>query len=386
MNDSGLIPNSFEAVQMLVDRFDERVDEALVLAPPSKEWVGNALARRGGPRCPVHLRELSYDIILRHGNALADLFLEYPDDLVFVDPYEWAVGYQAPGATEPINALRVLTQEAEWTDEWGTRWGHTAGGIGATPILHPLEDWSQLDEYLAHQMPDPREPGRLAGASAKLKLHGPARYCAGNISVGLFERLHCLRGMENALEDFYAAPRETERLLNALTDYQVEVIRAWGRLANVDACLLTDDWGTQSALMISPMMWRRFFAAHYRRLCDEAHRSGLLVVFHSCGHITEIIGDLIDAGVDVIDPLQPEAMDLGEVAREFGGKVAFCGGISDQRLWSASPSQVRDEVRRMIDIFGAPHSNAYVIAPSNSLMPDTPLDNLEALFAACHDQ
>jgi uroporphyrinogen decarboxylase len=164
------------------------------------------------------------------------------------------------------------------------------------------------------------------------------------------------------------------------------MIRAWGRLDDVDACLLTDDWGTQTALMISPEMWRRLFAARYRRLCDEAHRSGLLVIFHSCGQVTKIIGDLIDAGIDVIDPLQPEAMDLSKVALEYGGKVAFCGGISDQRLWSQTAAQVRDEVRRTIDALGTPFSNAYIIAPSNSLMPETPIENLLALFAACHEQ
>ena len=116
--------------------------------------------------------------------------------------------------------------------------------------------------------------------------------------------------METRSKDFYAAPVETERLLDAITDYQVELVRAWGRMPDVDALLLTDDWGTQEALMISPVMWRRIFAGRYRRLCDEAHRSGLLVVFHSCGNVFEIIGDLIEAGVDVIDPLQPEVMDL----------------------------------------------------------------------------
>jgi uroporphyrinogen decarboxylase len=138
--------------------------------------------------------------------------------------------------------------------------------------------------------------------------------------------------------------------------------------------------------MISPAMWRRIFAGRYRRLCDEAHRSGLLVVFHSCGNVFEIIGDLIEAGVDVIDPLQPEVMDLAAVARDYGGSVAFCGGISDQRLGVQTPEQVRDEVRWLIDTLGAPFDNAYVLAPSNSLMPEIPIENLVALFEACHDQ
>ncbi len=386
MNATGWLPGSAAAIETAVRRFDERFDNALRCAPPSKAWVRAALRHQGAPRCPVHLRELSLDVVVRHGDALANLFTEHPDDLVFVEPYDWTIGFQEPGRLEPIDPLRMHTTDAEWTDEWGTRWAHAAGGVGASPVGYPLEDWSGLDDYLARRMPDPHAPGRLDGALTRLRLHGPAQFFVGGTSVGLFERLHFLRGMEMTLEDFYSAPRETERLLDALSDYQVEMIRAWGRLPDVDVCFLGDDWGTETGLMVSPAMWRRFFAARYRRLCDVAHESGLLVLFHSCGNVFGIIGDLIDAGVDVIDPLQPEAMDLAAVAREYGGKVAFCGGISDQRLGAKTPVQVRDEVQRLIDTFGAPFGNAYILAPANSLMPETPLENLVALFEACHDQ
>ncbi len=380
------VPSRVEAITAVVGRFDGRVDEAALRATPSKAWTRAALERQGARRCPIHLRELSYDVILHHGETLADLFADHPDDLVFVDPYEWAIGYQPPGTSPPIEPLRALTEEARWTDEWGTPWGHAAGGVGATPVGHPIVDWSEIDDYIAHHVPDVRAPGRLAGAQSSLVSMGPSRFCVGNLSVGLFERLHFLCGMERTLEGFYTAPAEVARLLDAITEYQVELIRAWGALPHVDACLLTDDWGTQAALMISPAMWRAVFAQRYRRLCDTAHEAGLLVIFHSCGNVFGIIGDLIDAGVDVVDPLQPEAMDLAMVAREYGGSVAFCGGISDQRLGTITPAQVRDEVRRLIDLLGAPFGNAYVLAPSNSLMPEIPLENLVALFEACHDQ
>ena len=110
------------------------------------------------------------------------------------------------------------------------------------------------------------------------------------------------------------------------------------------------------------------------------------VIFHSCGNVLAIVGDLIDAGVDVIDPIQPDAMDLKALAREFGGKVALCGGISDQRLARWTPTQVRDEIRATIDLLGSAFDNAYLVAPSNVLTPEVPLKNIVAMFEVCHGE
>jgi uroporphyrinogen decarboxylase len=192
--------------------------------------------------------------------------------------------------------------------------------------------------------------------------------------------------MDRTFEDFYLYPDEVDRLLGALTDYYVELVGEWGRLGDMDAVFVTDDFGTQTSLMISPRMWRTFFQARYRRICDEAHRHGMQLIFHSCGNVFGIIGDLIDCGIDVLDPLQPEAMDLAKVAREYGGKVAFSGGISDQKLASLSPLQVKEHVDRTIEMLGQRSGNAYIAAPANILLPDVPLENLEALFEACHNQ
>ena len=115
-----------------------------------------------------------------------------------------------------------------------------------------------------------------------------------------------------------------------------------------------------------------------------AHRFGLDVHFHSCGNILAIVGDLIDAGVDVVDPIQPDAVDLKKLAREFGGRAAFSGGISDQRLARQTPGQVKDEIRATMDLLGTAFGNAYLVAPSNALTPEIPLANIVAMFEACH--
>ena len=221
-------------------------------------------------------------------------------------------------------------------------------------------------------MPDPRAADRLDGALPAWRMHAKSQYFCGMVHMALFERLHCLRGIENAFADFHLHPNEVNRLLDALTDYYLELIRSWGTLGGVDALFMSDDWGTQTSLMIAPAMWRKLFAARYRRLCDKAHRYGMHVIFHSCGNVTAIIGDLIDAGVDVLDPVQPEAMDLAQVARDFGGKLAFCGGISDQKLATLSPQQVTDHVHWVIDTLGTPLWQCLSSRSGQRVVPGSP--------------
>jgi len=367
-----------------VARFEERIYAAQHNHPPTKQWVRDAIHRKGAPRCPVRLRRLSYDIIVRYGDALADLFCEFPDDVIALAPYDIAIGYQPPEQDLRLSTVQALMQAMTWTDEWGTQWAHAYGGVGATQMGFPLQDWSQLDEYLT-RIPDPSAPGRFDATKPLLAEHGATKYTFGYIHLSLFERLHSLRGMANVFMDFYSNEAEVRRLLDALCGYLLGMIRGWAKVG-ADSVFMTDDWGTQLALMISPAMWREFFKSYYKTVVDEAHGLGLDVVFHSCGNVTAIVDDLIDIGVDALDPVQPGAMDAAEVARRFGGRIAFCGAIDDQHLLATTPREIKDEVRRTMDTLGRSFGNALVVGPGNILTPEAPLENLRALFEACHEQ
>lgn len=376
---------SVPQMEARVARFEERVNAAWQAAPPTKQWVKAAVLREGAGRCPVRIKRLSLDVVLRYGDALADLFCEYPDDVVSIIPYDISIGYQAPDKAPRINPVEVLTQSAEWTDEWGTRWGHAAGGCGATPVGYPIEDWSQLDEYLAHGVPDPRAPGRLDPAVKLLQRHSATKYCIGIIHLALFERLHAVRGMENVFIDFYQHEDQVRRLLDAISRYLIELVRSWAEI-KADALFFTDDWGSQTALMISPVMWRRFFKDRYAAVFGEAHRAGMDVIFHSCGNVTAIVDDLVEAGMDVLDPIQPGAMDSDEVARRFGGRCSFAAAVDVQHLLAhGSPQRVRDGVRRVKDVLGRPFGGGLIVGPANVITPEIPFENLQALFEAAHE-
>jgi uroporphyrinogen decarboxylase len=198
----------------------------------------------------------------------------------------------------------------------------------------------------------------------------------------IFERLHNLRGMQDVLMDLYTNEGEIQRLLERLTEYHLELIRYWGEIG-ADGLFLGDDWGSQRSLIISAAMWRRLFRPHYVKMFDEIHRCGMDVIYHSCGNVMDIIPDLIDIGADVLDPIQPVAMDPQEIARRFGGQIAFYGGVNVQELARYTPQQTKDEVRRLIDTLGKPFGNAYMIGPANVLTPEVPLENIVAMCEAC---
>ena len=375
-----------EEMEAIVRDFEERVSKAQQSNPPTKDLMRRAVHRQGANRCPVRLKRFSLDLILRYQNDLADLLCEYPDDTIGITAYDMFVGYQPSDCLNRVNTIQVMMQGAEWMDEWGTRWAHAFGGVGATPSAYPLTDWSQLDEYLEKNFPDPHAPGRLESAAKVVKTHGQSKYCVGFIHNTLFERLHALRGMENILMDFYTNEAEVRRLAGVLTEFAIELIRNWAGIG-VDAVMMTDDWGTQNSLMVSLPMWQNFFKDLYRTLFNEGHRCGLDMFLHSCGNVIDILPDLIDLKVDVLDPLQPGAMNLEEVARRFGGKIAFQGAIDEQHLLTyGSPQEIKDEIRKIIDLLGSPFGNALILAPANMLTPEIPFENLVALFEATHNQ
>ena len=366
-------------------RFHERVAQGMDGTPATKEWVRRAIHRQGDSRCPVWLNRISPNLIVRHGDALADLYCRYPDHVIRIEPYDFGLGHQPPERVKRVNPVEIAFKDAEWEDEWGTRWSHSARSVGATPVAEALTDWAQLDEYIAMRLPNPNAPGRFEVGERVLRRFGHSRYCFGAVILTLFERLHSVRGLLNVFEDFYSNEAELRRLIEVLAGYALQLIRRWAKLG-ADAMFLTDDWGSQTGLLISPKMWRELFRPHYQTLFDEAHRLGMEVIFHTDGNVMAIIDDLVEIGLDVLDPLQPGAMDYRKVAGLYGGKVSFCGGIDLQHLLNrGTPAEIRASVRDLKKTLGHPWGGGYIVSPSNRVGPEVPLANLEALFQAAHE-
>ena len=176
--------------------------------------------------------------------------------------------------------------------------------------------------------------------------------------------------------------RVTERITDCYLDINDAIFSACAD--SIDVFFFGSDFGAQRSLFIGRDSFVRFFKPHMTRLAKHAKGFGLKVMFHTCGAVSEIIPDLIECGIDALDPVQVSArgMQPDALAREFRGRIAFHGGISTQTtLPFGTPEQVREEVKRAIAALGP---TGYICGPDQSMIGDTPTDNMVAMYEAIH--
>jgi uroporphyrinogen decarboxylase len=258
------------------------------------------------------------------------------------------------------------------TDEFGVTW--TTSDIDRGSPIGPCLREPDLSGY---RFPEPASSDRfehLAGWTAANAGHFTLLWIGD-----LWERATFMRGMEPLLLDVSLHPRFVEELLRGLADYILRTTEILFSRFSFDGVALSDDYGTQRGMLMSPGCWRRYVKPLLTEIYERAKTHGRTVFHHSCGNIVPIIGDLIDIGLDVLHPIQPEAMDIARLKREFGAHLTLCGGIRTQDLLPhGTPQQVRSEVRRTQDLMGK--GGGYILEPGITLQADVPLHNLLALI------
>lgn len=257
-------------------------------------------------------------------------------------------------------------------DEFGVVWATSARDRGSPigPCLHA----SSLTGY---RFPDATDASRFSDIGA---------WCARQqghyriIWVGdLWERATFMRGMEALLLDVALNPAFVDALLHRLTDYVLETMRVLFERFDFEGIAVSDDYGSQQALVMSPAAWRRLIKPRLAAIYDLAKQHGRTVFHHSCGHIVPIVGDMIDIGLDILHPIQPEAMDVLFLKREYGCHVTLCGGVPTQDLLVAgTPDQVCNEVRRLKTELGA--GGGYILEPGITIQADVPAANMFAMI------
>ena len=244
------------------------------------------------------------------------------------------------------------------------------------PCVHPLADAGALSSY---RPPDPTRPELYTDAAATIANFGGQYWIVGVTVTTIFEAAWALRGLERLLMDFIQAPDLADEILDIPYRYHLAAAEQLVRLG-VDTIWLGDDVGQQTGMIMSPRHWRRFLKPRMASMIASLKglNPRLTIAYHTDGRVYSIIPELIAIGVDVLNPVQPAAMDPVALKRDYGRDLCFWGSIDEQHtLPFGSPQDVRREVRERIASLGA--GGGLILGPTHHLQLDTPLENFWAM-------
>jgi uroporphyrinogen decarboxylase len=236
--------------------------------------------------------------------------------------------------------------------------------------------------------PDPADPAIWMGKREEAQAIRDAGYAVlavGGTALQVGHNYAFTRGFEPFLTDMVENPRFWHGYAERLTDWAIEYMTAFLRpIADlVDIVQFTDDLGTQRSLFMSPDQYRAFLKPYHRRWMEAMHRlvPGAKIAIHTCGSVYRIIPDLIEIGIEILNPIQPRARDMEpwRLKQEFGRDLSFLGGVDIQELLPrGSEREVRAAVGELIEVLGA--GGGFILAPSHQFQPDVPPANIVAMY------
>jgi uroporphyrinogen decarboxylase len=327
----------------------ERLPRELKLTPPLLE----VFKEKTGADDPSEYFGLDVrDVFFAPAKTLHDFNAYYPDGVPRLwNPEGWEVG------------------------EWGV--GVTGGSMyHFVHIEHPMLGLSKVEELERYPFPDLTPPERHRHLEGQVQaLHDRGLFVIGFMEWTIFEIAWHLRGMTELFTDMSFNPEFAEYLLDRITAVRRFQSKRFAE-AGVDMIKIGDDVGVQNGMLMSPAMYRKWFKPRHAAVVRAARevRPDIPICYHSDGNCREIIPDLVEAGITVLNPVQPECLDLVELKKNLGGKLVFWGGVGTQ---TTMPFSTADElyasVQRTIDILGP---TGYFPCPTHVLEPDVPWENI----------
>ena len=269
-----------------------------------------------------------------------------------------------------------------YVDEWGIGWDahpyETPHGVGYyTEIVnHPLADTEKIRSYKA---PDPGRPELYLDAQRLVADFKDDYWIVGVTVTTILETAWALRGLEQMLIDMAMNPDLANYLLDIPYHYHLTAAKKLVELG-VDMIWTGDDIGSQNEMMISPRMWRKYLKPRMAHFISElrAINPEIKIAYHSDGNVLRIIPELIEIGIDVLNPIQPASMDPARVKAEFGKQLCFWGSIDEQHtLPFGSAADVAAEVSQRLNTIG--QDGGLILSPTHHVQLDTPLENFWAM-------
>jgi uroporphyrinogen decarboxylase len=274
-------------------------------------------------------------------------------------------------------------------DHWGTTWSKEVGGHYLNvdgPFYHTGPDMDLIEAY---DWPDPDDPGLYRGLKARAEelYHGSDYAVILDLGIGIVTRAQFVRGFMEFLMDMTLHPGFAAALLNKLGQIWIRIARnalqAVGHL--VDVVFWGDDYGMQQGPMFRPQHFSDFVKpVNQQMLAAVKELTDARILLHSCGSVAPMISDLIDTGIDALNPVQVSAdnMEPSKLKAEFGDRLAFWGGIDTQDVLPfRTPAEVRDDVNFIIKTLG--RGGGYVLSTVHNIQDQVPPENIVAMFEAC---
>jgi len=340
----------------------------------SRERVLTAMRRQQPDRVP---RYISF-VAQKEREVMARLGLT--DMLPFTRIDIWRVVVLP--TREKLDYSRYYTRAGVEWDGWGRGRLWDAEGHYAE-YLYPLENAETVADLDAYPWPDELAPYRFEGLEERVAdAHRRGYAVVGVLGDTVYEMAWQLRGVERLFDDMINNAEMAVALLDRITEYRAAHARALAR-AGADIILSGDDIAMQHGLMIGRPMLNEWLFPRLKQVYDAGREENpdLLVWFHSDGKVDEVIPDLIDIGVDILNPVQPECVDHRWIKETYGDRLSFTGGIGVQSVMPhGTPAQVREHVREVIQTLGA--GGGLLIAPAHVIETDTPIENVLAMVEA----
>lgn len=286
------------------------------------------------------------------------------------------------GASLPRGYSHPTTADGCIVNEFGMTMRQ--GPLYMEVIDTPLRHVSSVAQVEALPMPDPLAAGRFDDAEKYIRQYKDEYFIIGDLELTMFEMSWHLVGLEKFLVDMALGEDYVEVLLDRVAAFSTALGKRLVELG-VDGIWFGDDFGAQNGMMISPKMWRKIFKPRYRELFQEfkAANPNLLLMYHTDGAVAPILEDLIEIGLDVFNPVQPNVPghDPQELKTKFGDRMAFWGAIDQQNLLpNGTAAEIEVDVAEKIRVLGA--GGGYMCAPAHIIQADVSLENVEAFIAA----
>ena len=316
-----------------------------------------------------------FDLTMKMTDRLGEHYGLSRDDVEdFIGNHFLYLSYNGPEGEE--NGYRSNAENKVYRDEFGVSWDVSGN--------YDIGDWGLIDtavkdlDFSGYTFPDGRKGDRFTEAVTLMEKY-PGRLNTMQIR-GPFTMGWNMTGMEDILVGMATEDSAVDYLFDNLTNYIVDIIDTLPE--GVDAVRVLDDWGTQTGLIFSKEMWGKYIYPRFKVIGDAIRKKDLVFMHHSCGNTEELFQSFIDLGIDIYDPMQPEAIDLAGIKKKYGRYITLCGGLGSQSTIPLGTPE--DVVKEASDTKALMEKGGrYILGPAGSIPTDAPVENVATLVDFC---